>query len=252
MVDHSEMHLGRKAVRHDDRTLLLASYLQPHLPPAPPAVDWTKKVALPWGMDGNDVLGDCTAAGLAHMVQCWTANGSTEYAMAEADVVNFYEDSTGYDPSVPSSDQGGVEIDVLNYARKNGIGGHMVGCAYVAVSPQSKTLTRDAIFLFGGLYLGIALPLSAQSQRVWDVPHSGAHGKGSPGSWGGHAVPAVAYDARGITVVTWGALKRMTWGFFRAYCDESYGIVSADWVNGERAAPNGFDLAALQADLAAL
>ena len=33
--------------------------------------------------------------------------------------------------------------------------------------------------------------------------------RGQPGSWGGHAVPVVAYDVRGITWVTWGALQPM-------------------------------------------
>jgi len=251
MTDHSQMRLGKQPARHDARTLLLASYLTPHLPPAPSHVDWAAKVAGPWPLWKNDELGDCTACGAAHMIQTWTANGSTEYAMPEAEVVNFYEDACGYDPADPNTDQGGVLLDVLKYWRKAGCGGHKIG-AFVAVPTTSKTLTMDGLWLFGGLYLGIALPLSAQSQRVWDVPHGGAHGKGAPNTWGGHCVNVVAADARGLTCVTWGATKRLTWGFLRAYCDESYAIVSPDWVSGERAAPSGFDLATLQADLAAL
>jgi len=248
-MDHSQMRLGRKAVRHDPRTLLLSSYLQPHLPAAPAAHDWTPKVSS-WPMYANDTLGDCTAAGAAHLIQLWTANESSEYAMPESEVVAFYEDSTGYDPADPNTDQGGVEIDVLNYWRKCGCGGRKIG-AYVAVDPKSKTLTRDAIWLLGGTYLGVSLPLSAQNQRVWDVPHGGAVGRGASGSWGGHCVPAVAYDARGLTCVTWGGLKRMTWGFFRTYVDEQYGILSPDWVS-RGTAPSGFDIAALTADLKAL
>jgi len=40
----------------------------------------------------------------------------------------------------------------------------------------------------------------------------------------------------------------MTWSFWNAYCDESYAIISPDFV-GKQTAPSGFDLAALQADL---
>jgi hypothetical protein len=250
MIDHSTMRLGRKAIRRDHRTLLLASYLTPSLPAAPAAHAWSSKVAS-WPMYANDRLGDCTAAAAGHLVSAWTANAFTEYDMPESDVVAFYEDSTGYDPADPETDQGGIEIDVLNSWRSAGCGGHKIG-AYVSVSPTSKTLTRDGIYLFGGLYLGIALPLSAQKQRVWDVPHGGPFGLGAPGSWGGHAVPAVDYDGRGITVVTWGGLKRMTWNFYRTYCDEAYAILSPDFVTGARPAPNGFDLTALQEDLAKL
>ena len=250
-IDHSQMRLGRKDVRQDHRTLLLSSYLQPHLPTPPASVDWTKKVAQPWGMDGNDALGDCTAAAAAHLIQCWTACAGDEYAMPETDVIAFYEDSCGYDPADPNTDEGGVEIDVLNYWRKTGCAGRKIG-AYVSVSPTSKSHVKDGIWLFGGLYLGIALPASAQSQKVWDVPQGGAVGRGKPGSWGGHAVPVLSYGSRGLTCVTWGAAKPLTWGFLRTYCQEAYAIISSEWVSGQRPAPNGFDLAALQADLGAL
>lgn len=250
MIDHSAMQLGKAPAKHDDRTLRLASYLPGHLPPAPSTHAWSPKVAT-WPMYANDLLGDCTAAAAAHMVQCWTANGSSEYRMPESDVVAFYEDSTGYDPADPSTDQGGVELDVLNYWRKSGISGHKIG-AYVSVPPTSGMLTRSGIFLFGGLYIGVALPISAQRQVVWDVPHGGARWEGAPGSWGGHAIPVLDFDARGLICVTWGAVKRMTWRFYRTYCDEAYAIIADDFVNGSRRAPNGFDLAALKADLALL
>lgn len=110
---------------------------------------------------------------------------------------------------------------------------------------------QDGIYLFGGLYTGFALPLSAQRQAVWDVPAGGAKGKGEPGSWGGHATSLVAYDARGLTCVTWGALQRMTWPFFKTYCDEAYAIVSQQFLSATtKRTPAGFDLATLRKDLA--
>jgi hypothetical protein len=65
----------------------------------------------------------------------------------------------------------------------------------------------------------------------------------------------VAYDSRSLTVVTWGALQSMTWGFWAAYCDEAYAILSPDYLDqkaGQTVAPNGFNLAQLQEDLADL
>jgi hypothetical protein len=122
--------------------------------------------------------------------------------------------------------------------------------AFVTLDPSSHTEVEDSVFLFGNCYLGMQLPLSAQDQTVWAVPPGGPAGPGSPGSWGGHAIPVVAYDPRGLTVVTWGALKRMTWGFLYAYCDEAYAVLSQDWISRTtNLAASGFDLAALRSDL---
>ena len=60
-------------------------------------------------------------------------------------------------------------------------------------------------------------------------------------------MPVIAYDASGLTCITWGALKQMTWAFWDAYCDEAYACLSKDWAAAK--APSGFDWAALDADL---
>ena len=97
------------------------------------------------------------------------------------------------------------------------------------------------------------LPVSAQSQvqnhQPWSVPPGGTTGDGKPGSWGGHAVPVVAYDSRGVTCVTWGALQSMTWSFWEAYCEEAYALLSNDYLSGKKTTPQGFGLQQLQADL---
>ena len=59
----------------------------------------------------------------------------------------------------------------------------------------------------------------------------------------------VGYDAERITVVTWGALKELTWEFWDRYCDEAYALISKDFLRDGRS-PAGFDMAALRRDLA--
>jgi len=82
MADHSRMKLGKKPRRYDRRTLRLARYLTPALPPPPPAVTNSENVTS-WGMMLNgpnnygqgipsEGLGDCTIAGVAHAIQVWT------------------------------------------------------------------------------------------------------------------------------------------------------------------------------------
>jgi hypothetical protein len=167
----------------------------------------------------------CTCAAVGHMIQAWTSQTTGQAIIPDADIVGLYERACGYDPSDPDSDQGGVEIDVLNYWRRNGVDGHGLD-AFAAVSRRHHADVKDAVWLFGGAYIGVALPLSAQSQQVWDVPPGGAAGGGEPGSWGGHAVPVIAYDAGGLTCITWGALKRMTWAFWdrRGLCLPEQGL----------------------------
>jgi hypothetical protein len=240
------MKLGKHAPKNDPRTLRLAHYLLPSLPAAPLSSDWGTKIER-WGMMRNDAVGDCTCATAGHMIETWSSVAGSLRIITDAEVIKAYSAVSGYDPATGANDNGAVEVDVLNYWRKTGIGGHKIG-AYAAVNPKNPDHVKAGCWLFGGLYLGLALPLSAQSQDVWDV----ARRNGRAGSWGGHAVNVVAYDKNALTCVTWGARKQMTWRFFEKYCDEAYALISSDWVNGKKKAPSGFDLAALQADLNAL
>ena len=245
--------LGRKPTRRDARTLRLASYLRlAELPPPPPARDWSSKAAPNWGQMLNDQIGDCTCAAAGHLIQAWSANRGAEVTPSNVDIQVAYSAITGYTPSDPTTDTGAVELDVLNYWRATGIAGQRIG-AYAAVSPQNQAHVEAAINLFGGAYLGLALPISAQDQTVWDV-ETGAEmiPDDSPGSWGGHAVCAVGYDAAHVLLVTWGAIKVATWPWFRLYCEEAYALIDPAWVDGTTPAPSGFDLAQLQADLAAI
>ena len=160
------MKLGRRAIRHDPRTLQLARYMKA-LPPPPPAVDWTKGITA-FGMMLNDALGDCTIAGCGHAVQIWTANLGAEVIVPDATVEQFYEEWDGYDPADPSTDQGGVELNVLNSWRQGGFAGHIL-TGFADPHPANLEAVRQAISLFGGVYIGLSLPLSAQNQAVWAV-----------------------------------------------------------------------------------
>jgi hypothetical protein len=144
-------------------------------------------------------------------------------------------------------DVGATVIDVLNYWRRTGIGGHKI-LGYAVLEPGNLAHVRDSVWIFGNCYIGLALPITAQTQSAWAVPPGGPTGPGAPGSWGGHAVPVVAYDAESLTVVTWGALKKMTWGFWSAYCDEAYALLSTDFLKAN-ATPDGIQLTTLEQDI---
>ncbi len=251
-IDTRKLKLGKQTARHDPRTLLLASYVTHALPTPPPSFDLTTKVKA-WGMMENDQIGDCTCAAAGHLLMEWTTNaGKKTFTPTDKQVVAAYSAITGYNPTTGANDNGAVEIDVLNYWRQSGIAGHKIG-AYVALEPANHNHIMDSVYIFEGCYIGLQLPISAQAQtqnhNVWSVPPGGPTGDGKPGSWGGHAVPVVAYDSRGVTVVTWGDLQRMTWSFWETYCEEAYAILSNDYLTKKKTSPQGFKLNQLEADL---
>ena len=254
-IDPKKLKLGKLAARHDPRALLLASYLTPALPAPPASFDVSTKVTT-WGMMDNDQIGDCTCAAAGHLLMEWTANaGKKTFTPNDKQIVAAYSAITGYNPVTAANDNGANEVDVLNYWRQTGIAGHKIG-AYVSLEPANHSHVMDSVYMFEGCYIGVRLPISAQAQtqnhQPWSVPPGGPVGDGAPGSWGGHAVPVVAYDARGVTVVTWGALQQMTWSFWEAYTEEAYAILSKDYLDGKKKAPQGFSMQELQADLADL
>lgn len=255
--------LGRNRPPRCDRKRLLrfANYVDPYrLPAIPPSVDWAKAVRT-WGMLGNDVAGDCTAAAFLHMAQAWCAAVGITFTPTTAQAFALYSAVTGYNPVTGANDNGANEIDVLNYCRTTGAAGHKI-LAYAALNVQDEKEVKQAINLFGGIYIGVSMPNAWQGSKVWRAnPNQGLlarlfkkfGGDWTPGSWGGHAIPILGYDdsAENFTVVSWGdAGYRMTYKAFTEYVDEAYAIITTDFINAQtKRDPQGFDIAALQADL---
>lgn len=233
------LKLGKWLHSHDPATMRLARYLTTSAPP-PPTLDLTVHVKQPFPMDDNDKLGDCTIAAAAHMVQVWSAMIGQETVVPTPDVTAMYFKVTG------GPDVGANENKVLKDWQASPLAGWSPA-AFVSCDPHDPDHIRRAAALFGGVYIGIQLPKSAAKQlnahQDWDVT-SPTDPLAQPGSWGGHAVNVVGYDDTHVTVVTWGALQRMTWNFWAAYCDEAWAVLPNDWEQ----AP-GIDWNALKGDL---
>ena len=227
-VNGRSVRTGRKAIKTDSRTLKLGNYLTSALPDPPASVDWTKKITAPWGMMLNDQLGDCTIAGCGHAIQTWTSNFGSEQTISDDDVKAAYSKWDGYVDGDSSTDNGGIELDVLKRWKNDGLVGHNI-LAFADPNVFNLNEIRQAIHLFGGVYIGVALPITAQSQTVWDVVDNGGD-NAAAGSWGGHCVYVNKYDEKGFSCVTWGSLMYMTTAFWLKYVDEAHAILGKDWV----------------------
>jgi hypothetical protein len=205
-------------------------------------------------MYDNDQYGDCTCAAAGHMIQNWTGNAAAEVTPPDATVLKFYEHFVG---TPPPPDEGCDMLTVLRYWRKTGLDRHKV-TAFTALDLQNQAQAQSAAYLLGGIYIGVALPDSVVPPGgdylsiPWVVPPGGPVGNAAPNPQNGHCIPAVGYDAEQLWIVTWGALKSMSWDFYDAYADESYAIVSRDFLGSAEESPEGFNLAALETDLAQL
>ena len=262
--------LGKKEPRIDKRTLQFRDYLQKRrkrgapspLPTPPDEISYVVKVPS-WPMLLNNQLKNCVIAAMGHMVQQWTrfaANLAEMQTMTDAEALAAYEAIAGYNPHDANTDQGCDMLTALNYWRNHGIivGGklHKIG-GFVQINPQDLLEVRQSIWMFGNLFTGVALPLSAQSADDWTVPDGGIYSPaGQPGSWGLHCIPVMAESPLTLTGISWPNPEherlKMSHNFFGDYCDEGYAVLSPDWLTALGNSIAGFELAALQRDIASL
>jgi hypothetical protein len=232
--------LGRLPSKIDPRTLRLASYLTPELPPPPTAIHWETKVS-DWGVMGNERYGNCVIVTAAHMILSFRAN--------ELDDTRRFSDQAVIELSQDMGALNGYNIlERLKYWRTRGMWSDKI-TAFASVDPKEPKLMRSAIHLFGSADIGLNMPAAWRDEKVWSV---GIGRKYRPNTWGGHSVPLVGYDDQHVYAVTWGAIQPITWPALFAYCDEAYAVIDPNWTALDGVAPSGVDLTGLQRDLQAL
>lgn len=205
-------------------------------------------------MLGNDTYGDCGPAGAMHLIQIETANSGNPLHGTLQQTLDLYSAVTGFNPNDPNTDQGTVLTDLLTYWRNTGItvtdatGKEVVHkiLGWAALDISSVPQMRYANDLFGGTYLGINCPQSAE-----DDTSNWTFKAGSPIS-GGHCIDGTGQGSAGGHIISWGMNIPFTWEFMLNYLDEAYCVVSPDWVSAQGKSPSGLDLNGLLAAMKAI
>lgn len=187
-----------------------------------------------WPMWGNDKIGCCTQVSVASAIKVWTVNTKKSIILSDNDVIKNYSDESGYNPNDPSTDKGAVELDVLTRWNKIGYtwaAGINKLYAFGSVDKNNIENIKKTIYLFGGCYIGVELPSYAMeavqnNQGYWDLEYY------DDNIIGGHAVFLHGYDSKYFYFNTWGENWKMSFDFFENYCEESYALISTDWLDG--------------------
>jgi hypothetical protein len=236
---------GKRPPKVDYRTLRLGKYLTSTLAAPPASYDVLPQVykkldisdpAQLFPMDGNDTLGDCTIAAAAHAETVFSGLTGKKKILSRKSVVKLYMHLTG------GNDSGLQELDVLNYWQSQPVDGSKI-LAFVSINVKNHSHIQQAIHLFGGVYLGFQVQENAQQE--FDARKPWVAG---PLTNDGHAVFAVGYDSKGITVLTWGNTQQATWGWWDECVDEAYAVLAPQAKKADFAP--GFDFDQLKADLA--
>jgi len=235
-------------------------YVKANLPKAPARTNYRAKAMAGLGrVYLNDTLGDCTAAGAFHIEGVWRANAGAPTTFSDSQVEAFYSGSTGYVPGNAATDNGGNEIQVLDYWRDHGlIGGQSKILGHLSVDAGNLEHLRLAVFLFEHGYGGAELPDVSVNSGVpensggrWDL-------SGAPNQENGHCPPIVDIENDDFVYSTWGmwllgSAKDTARLFVPENGGEMHVAVSADMLNKVTLkAPSGFDIGQLRADLAAI
>lgn len=229
---------GRLPYVHDSRTFDLSDYLnQENVGQVPAEYNWGKKI-LPdkWGTLGNLKINNCTCASAGHLIMTWTSNIGKLHRPTQKAIVAAYSELSGYNSETKGPGEGIEAIKVLKYWRKKGIDGRKIS-AFVKLAYKNRKQLKQAIYLYGGTYVGMNLPKSAEKQyyesKKWTVPRGGAKGEGEPGSWLGHAMIITGYNKDEVRAITWGKEIIMTMDFWEAYVDEAYAVLSEDFIKND-------------------
>lgn len=225
------LRLGKQEHQYDELTLMLSDAISPTVVfPHKFSTD-AHRAPFPLRDWGNRAWGNCVkAAQVNQILRTERVEQRRTLPFTDEMVVEEYKKQTGAQSPGDANDTGLVMLYNNRLWRTEGfpLKTHAYKiAAFGELHVEDLDQLRAAVFLFRGIQLGLALPLTARDQTelgTWDVvPNNGPDSR--PNSWGGHAVYCQGYDEDGFDVKSWGFNIRVTNDFMLRYCDEAWGVV---------------------------
>jgi hypothetical protein len=252
--------LGRpRTSARDLRTLWYARYAaganHPGYSAPPPMDDWTGPTS-DYTWLGNDKVGCCTRTCYGHIIQQRSALLGVKCELTTDDILKSYKDGTGWD-GIPGSvsDHGDQIVRSLTSMKNVGLhDGKYKIRQFGRVNHNDTLEMRAALSTFGALIIGANLPSAISRQgSSWDLSPVGKRQPDeAPGSAGGHAFIITAHQHGKWSAMPWIHKTQITYAWDDLYIDEAWFVIDDLWVTQNRRAPNGFDLARIEADAAAI
>jgi hypothetical protein len=173
--------------------------------------------------DGNNAVGDCTAAAMMHIGAILQAlkggKGGLWRLPTASDALQLYSKTTNppFNIQTRANDNGADLGTVLAYVEKFGAypDGTFKITPPVSVDATNQTQVKAALDKHRILYMGAALadawiPTGPTVAKVWDVA-------GPPDEDDGHSTAAYDYNDQGVQINTWGCFVTVTWAALAKY-----------------------------------
>jgi hypothetical protein len=203
-------------------------------------------------MWGNDKYGCCTCATEATLLAGAThAATGTALIVTEAAVLWAYSAITGFRADDPTTDRGAEEPSVIDYMTRYGLDGHPIE-AHAYVEPHNAELLKQAVWIFGGVAIDLALPLGIDAQTdagQWWLSGEPV-GDLAPGADGYHEAALMGVTADSYIVRTWGTRVSVSPEWFTAYCTGAWALRRREFLRASGlVAANGIDVKTWDEDL---
>lgn len=188
---------------------------------------------------GNDVVGDCVAACMGHIINHLSYLAGGPILVDRAQALAFYQTITRWNGKVGDpSDLGSYIQDAMTLLVEDGLAGFKINAfaelkllynytgaafGFVTIDNTDRAMLKQCAYDFGGVILGLQLPLSALTKfhagQPWTLNKRDALD-------GGHCIVIVGWDETWAYCYTYGQCIKVAWDFIEFYVYESYVIAT--------------------------
>ncbi len=218
-MNHPIYKTGKLSPITDERTLAFGDFLRaPVKLPATYSTDLAYPGCIPH-MYLNDTYGDCVMAARGEQQGRFDLKRTGKVPnITDAEIKKEYFKETG------GADTGLNMLDSFKAWRKGWIAGgkkRTIG-AYFSVDFRNATEVKQAIYLHGGIPIGVELPDDAMDEftrgKAWTTT------KLPPDPDEGHCIYLTGWTATAFTAITWAQYQQLSPAWLKRYCDEAWAI----------------------------